>query len=286
MSIWITGAGGLLSQAIKQTADQRGLSTVLSSRKDCDIADPLAIEHWANTHGPFSCLINCAAYTCVDDAESEQAQALRCNRDGPKALALWAAKHNCRFLHFSTDYVFDGKKQSPYCETDATQPVNAYGKSKLLGEKLIWQCYPSACIVRTSSLFGQGGKHFVQTILNLLQTKKTLQVVTDQMSCPTYANDLAHHALDLLEASGLYHVSNTGAVSWHNFAEAIWTQAKNAGITLSVERIVPVLSCHFPRPAIRPSYSVLSNEKFIAATGTTPRHWQESLQEYFTNLNS
>jgi len=248
-------------------------------------------------------IVNCAAFTNVDGCETQEALATRVNGAGPGYLAEAAKAVDAVLVHISTDYVFAGDKKNPYGEDDSTGPLSAYGRSKLAGETAIRSSgLERYFILRTSWLYGPGGKNFVETMLRLASERDELRVVADQFGSPTYTGDLAAAIFNLLQTMtgdalrvtdslppvtrhssppyGLYHFSNLGECSWHGFAETIVSLAKAGGLPLKAQRVVPIATSDYPLPAARPAYSVFSKEKYLAATGTSVPQWQESLQLY------
>jgi len=268
---------------------------VLETDTDLDIADRDAVSRFIVSERPTH-IFNSAAYTRVDDAETEQELAYRVNATGAGALAQAAAERGCHLLHVSTDYVFDGEARVPYPETAHCAPKSVYGKSKLAGECLVLDSIGtgrSVLIVRTSWLFGEHGPNFVRTILNLLATREELRVVADQVGRPTYAQDLADAGLRLLglhvahrtpATSGIYHFANSGETSWHRFACAIRDGARARSMTVAAKVVTPIETEEFPRPAPRPSYSVLATDRYSDAVGQTPRSWQEGLDTYLDRI--
>jgi dTDP-4-dehydrorhamnose reductase len=200
------------------------------------------------------------------------------NRDGVRHLAALARDRGARFVGISTDYVFDGTKETPYVEDDPTAPINAYGRTKLAGEEAALSSGAAALVVRTSWLFGPGGKNFVDTIAGKLQRGEALEVVNDQHGSPTYTRDLAHGVARLLSrgATGIVHVTNRGATTWYDLAVAI------AGRIGAAAPIAPVSSARFARPARRPAHSVLSGERYRALVGEPLPPWEEALQHYLS----
>ena len=227
-------------------------------------------------------VINAAAYTNVDNCETDYDKAYLVNAIGPKNLAMACNKLNIPLIHTSTDYVFDGNKRTPLTEEDKLGPKTAYGKTKLEGEKYIQENTKKYFILRTAWLFGLNGKNFVKTMLNLSKTKNELKVVNDQIGCPTYSYDLAIAIKELLNSNkyGIYHLTNKGEISWYNFAKKIF-ELNNTNIN-----IIPVSTEEFPRPAPRPHYSVLSNQKWINAGFTPMRNYEDALKSYLSLLNS
>jgi dTDP-4-dehydrorhamnose reductase len=201
------------------------------------------------------------------------------NAQGPENLGEFSKKFGKKIIHISTDYVFDGAAHTPYKETDRCHPINVYGKSKWLGEKKLLEKNPNACIIRSSWLFGKGGKNFVSSIFQLLKEKETLRVITDQKGRPTFCPDLARVILSMLDQSGIFHFANLGARSRFEIAQDVLSTARALGIKMACTTLVPVLSAEFPTPAKRPAYSVLNTDKIENAT-CKPRTWEEVLKEY------
>lgn len=272
MNIWIIGAKGLLAKALFSSFCNKGLATFASSREEADLGDLASLRHFIKgkevTH-----IINCSAVTNVDQAEVEKETALRINAEGPAHLACIAKERGARLLHISTDYVFGGKAQeSPYREEDSPSPVNFYGQTKLEGEMRIQKILPTACILRTSWLFGMGKSHFVSWVVDCLKQKKPLRVPTDHIGSPTYVPDLCEAIFALIGKSGLYHFSNPKATNRYDYAIAI---RDLSGLTGSIEsaRLID-----FPSLAKRPNYSVLDLTKI--STIISPRPWREALKDY------
>jgi len=237
-------------------------------------------------------IVNCAAYTNVDGAESEVELATRVNGLGPGYLAEAAQTVGAVLVHISTDYVFDGRKDSPYLETDPVGPLSAYGRSKLAGEQAILASgLGRYFIIRTSWLYGPGGKNFVETIMRLAREREELRVVADQVGSPTYTGDLAEAIFRLLALNfspqppspsfyGFYHFANSGQCSWYEFAAEIVAQLQGRGEMVKVERVVPITTAEYPLPAPRPAYSVFSKDKYLSSTGADIPAWQASLFRY------
>jgi len=274
--ILILGAKGMLGQDLSKVLADYNL--ILWDRQEIDIADEYQVNKKIIDLKP-QIIINCAAYTAVDDCEMHKELALRINNQAVGYLALAAKKIGAIIVQISTDYVFDGKNKNGYVEdSQEFGPVNFYGESKLLGEKSLKNIAAKYYLVRTSWLYGQNGKNFVETMLNLGQEKKELKVVNDQFGKPTYTVDLAHQILYILDNAlpfGIYHATNEtkeGGISWHEFANKIFELAN-----LDVKAI-PCISQEFPRPAERPAYSALINTKLPKI-----RDWQIALKEYLDN---
>ncbi|RJP60264.1 MAG: dTDP-4-dehydrorhamnose reductase [Candidatus Auribacter fodinae] len=230
-------------------------------------------------------LVNCSAYTNVDGAEDQQKLSHAINADGVRNLAVECKKYGSKLIHYSTDFIFDGKSLIPYKENDVPHPLNVYGQTKLDGELAIQSVLPEAqyIILRTSWLFGPRGKNFVATMISLAKNKTPLKVVTDQTGSPTFTRDLAKATCALIEknAAGVFHYCNSGSCSWYEFARYA---IDCAGMT--DYPVAQTISADFKRPAKRPEYSLLSTERFISVCGYTPRHWHEAVREYVTEYIS
>ncbi len=227
-------------------------------------------------------VINAAAYTNVDGCETDRDRCFAVNAVGVKNIALACRGKGIRIVHFSTDYIFDGRKGTPYSEEDPPAPINVYGASKLEGERFLQDLAENYLLIRTAWLYGRHGKNFVKTILEKASTVKTLEVVDDQIGSPTYSGDLAA-AVELLIGGGhrgVFHVTNSGQCSWYEFAGTILEYAGVSGVIVK-----PIGSERLSRPARRPAWSVLSGRKFIAATGRTMPHWRQALREYLDETN-
>ncbi len=223
------------------------------------------------------CVINAAAYTDVDGCETSRDICFAVNAEGVRNLALSCRKEGIPIVHFSTDYVFDGTKGRPYTEEDPTNPINAYGESKLAGERYLRESADRFILIRTAWLYGRNGKNFVRTILEKTKSVKTLEVVQDQIGSPTYARDLAGAVKVLVEGGheGIFHVTNRGTCSWFDYTLKILDYAEIKDVDVR-----PITSDGLSRKAMRPSYSVLSSRKFSARTRKTLRYWQVALQDF------
>ncbi|HLV65451.1 MAG TPA: dTDP-4-dehydrorhamnose reductase [Polyangiaceae bacterium] len=284
--VWLAGARGMLGRVIAAKLAERSVPFVATD-VDLDIANAEAVEAFANAERP-SVIVNAAAYTRVDDAESQAADAFRVNAEGAATLARAARGLGAACLYFSTDYVFDGQARAPYVETAPCAPSSVYGRSKREGEVGVLRALEggSPYVLRTSWLFGENGPSFVRTMLTLMREREELRVVRDQEGRPTYTHDLADVALRLVGVggaaapAGIYHFANAGPTTWYDFAHGIHDAALRRGVPLRVARIVPVSTAEFPRPAPRPAYSVLDTGRIEKALGITPRHWMEALDEH------
>lgn len=258
---------------------------VATTKDEVDITDLESTSHFVREQR-ITHIINCAAYTQVDKAESEQKEAYVINAIGPYHLGVAAKRHRARVLHFSTDYVFDGKGKVPYKENHPCSPINAYGMSKLAGEMKLLEEHEHACVIRTSWLFGFPGKNFVETMLRLMREKERLSIVYDQVGRPTYCQDLAEAALDLLDEEGIFHFANTFQTSWFQYAQEIERQARHLHFPLKVDGIEPISSKKYPTPAERPVYSTLDTHKIESILGRKIRPWQEALHDYLLLLKN
>lgn len=279
MKLWIAGGHGMLGKVVHELCLSRNIDVVATARSDVDLTDSFALLDFAKNIQPTH-IINCGAYTDVDGAERHAKEAFAINSQGVSNLALVAKLIHARLVHISTDYVFNGQAKQPYRESDPCDPISMYGMSKREGEMRLMQILPHACIVRTSWLFGAQGKNFVCSVLNWLVQKNKLQVVSDQRGCPTYVKDLAAAILELLNAEGLIHFCNAQSVSRYELTLQIKEMLIELKKDVACHEIEPVTSLHFPTPAQRPSYSVLSTEKYTQITGKQPRPWKEAMKEY------
>ncbi|OQP51356.1 dTDP-4-dehydrorhamnose reductase [Niastella yeongjuensis] len=280
--IIVTGANGQVGQELQVlSASYPEFTFVFTDTDNMPINDEAAVEKMFATHHPAYCL-NCAAYTAVDKAETEQELAFSVNAEGARILAAACKNYNTRFIHISTDYVFDGQSPTPYKEDAPTDPVNQYGASKLKGEQLSQQVNPDTIIIRTAWVYSYFGKNFVKTMIKLMQDRPAISVVNDQVGAPTYAADLAACMLQIVaqtQAStanwhpGLYHYSNQGRISWFDFAVAI------KELTGSACTVTPIPSEQFPTPAKRPSFSLLDTSKIRKTFHCTIPDWKDSLRK-------
>ncbi|MFM7283302.1 MAG: dTDP-4-dehydrorhamnose reductase [Planctomycetia bacterium] len=289
--VLVTGAAGMLGSEVLRCAPAgvRAIGTDLrpgepgGAQSGCDapgfdLADASAVERLFAQHGPFAGVIHCAAWTAVDLAEEKEAEAARANETACSVLARACAKAGIPLVVVSTDFVFDGNGTRPYCEEDPVQPLSAYGRTKLAGERAALREHPGgARIVRTQWLYGPRGKHFPGTIHQLASTRDELKVVTDQLGCPTTTLELAPALWDVLAkgASGIYHAACEGVVSWNELARATLELSGNTRT-----RVMPCSSAEFPRPARRPAYSALDCSKLARLRGRTLKPWREALADF------
>lgn len=283
--IWVCGASGMLGSHFKRLLAERGVTFVANDYQEIDITNLDIVSDFVRTQ-KISHIINCAAYTEVDKAEAEQKQAYLVNAVGPHQLGIAGRRHGARVLHFSTDYVFDGKARSPYSEEHYCTPIGAYGMSKLAGEIKLLDELQHCCIIRTSWLFGVPGKNFVETMLRLMSAKEQLRVVYDQIGRPTYCQDLAEIAFELLDEDGVFHFANSFETSWFQFAKEIHRQATELGFPLKMKTLEPIPSNEYPTVAKRPAYSTLSTKKIEEYFGKRPRPWQDALHDYLVSLKA
>ncbi|PZF67470.1 dTDP-4-dehydrorhamnose reductase [Curtobacterium sp. MCPF17_047] len=267
----ITGAAGMLGRDLQLALQGRDVTAL--GRADLDITDPDAVDAAVAGH---DVVINSAAYTKVDDAESHEDEAAAVNATGPRLLAEAAVRHGAKLVTISTDYVFDGNGTAPYAEDAPTDPLNAYGRTKAAGEAAVRQVAPdSSYIVRTAWIYGEHGPNFAATMLRLAASHDTVSVVTDQVGQPTWTGDLAARIVELVDRdapAGIYHGTNSGQGSWYDFTRAIF--AENG---LDPERVLPTDSATFVRPAPRPAYSVLGHDAWSRAGLAPMRDWREAL---------
>ncbi len=283
--IWICGASGMLGSHFQRLLTKRMIDFVANDYQEIDITNLDIVSEFVRKQ-KITHIINCAAYTHVDKAEVEQKEAYLVNAIGPHYLGIAGRRHGARVMHFSTDYVFDGKGRTPYTEEHYCTPIGAYGMSKLAGEVKLLDEYHHACVIRTSWLFGLPGKNFVETMLRLMSEREQLRVVADQIGRPTYCLDLAEAALDLLDEEGIYHFANAFETSWYQFAKEIHRQAQELEFPLKVKVIEPIPTREYPTPAKRPSYSTLSTRKIEQQLGRIPRPWQEALHDYLIQFKN
>ena len=270
--VLVIGAGGMLGHDLIEELND--YEVVGMARQHLDIREASAVHEAVRG---FDVAINAAAYTNVDQAESDSEVAFAVNAGGAKNLAQATAKHGCRLIHLSTDYVFDGNASRPYSETDPTNPVSVYGKSKREGEIAVAEENPGSTIVRTSWLYGEYGSHFPRTIASLGKKLDVIEVVNDQTGQPTASRDVARMVGSLISAglpSGVFHATNSGQTSWFHFAVSLFARAG-----WDANRIRPTTSENFVRPAHRPSWSVLGHQRWETIGVNQPRHWSEALDE-------
>jgi len=275
--IWVTGAGGQLGSELRKLSISYPLyEFIFHTRDNLPIEKEEYVRNFFEKHNPQYC-INCAAFTAVDRAESEKDIAYIINAEAVGMLASVCKEFNTHFTHISTDYVFDGNSQTPYKEDALTNPQGVYGESKLKGEKLAMQNNPDSLIIRTSWVYSEFGKNFVKTMIGLMHQRPEINVVNDQVGSPTYAADLADAIMKIIlypDSSvnkGLFHYSNTGVISWFDFAVAIKEMIG------SHCKVNPIPTEAYPTPAKRPAYSVLDTNKIRETFKLELKDWKESL---------
>jgi len=285
MRIALIGSNGMLARKVRELAPP-GYTVHGFDLPEFDLTDRDQVLATMERLQP-AVIVNCAAFTNVDACETEEALATRVNGSGPGYLAEAALTTGAVLAHISTDYVYSGSQQTPYREDDPTGPISAYGRSKLAGEVAIRASgLERYFIIRTSWLYGPGGKNFVETMLRLAAEREELRVVADQVGTPTYTGDLARAIYRLMAVAnhpggfGTYNFSDLGQCSWHGFAAKIISLAKGMGTPLSAERVLPIQTSDYPLPAVRPAFSVFSKEKYLAVAGAAIPQWEESLAFY------
>lgn len=282
MKILVTGSNGQLGQSFKKISGNYPEHIFyFADRTAIDITDPIGVEKTV-TDVEAGIIINCAAYTAVDKAESEPEMARRVNYEGAKNLAEVCAKCRIPLIHVSTDYVFNGNADKPYTEEDITDPQGVYGMTKLEGERAVKDSGCDSAVVRTAWVYSEFGGNFVKTMLRIGSERNEISVVDDQRGTPTYAPDLAEAIMEIVEKGingfNLYHYSNLGETTWCGFAKEIF---KEAGMPVVVN---PITTEDYPTPAKRPAYSVLSKDKLISVGVEIP-DWQSSLKKCMAELN-
>jgi dTDP-4-dehydrorhamnose reductase len=280
--IWlVTGAGGMLGQDVLAHLVAAGDDAVGLDRKSLDISDPDLVRAAVREHRP-DIVVNCAAWTAVDDAEEHELEALRINGDGARNLAEACARGGASMLHVSTDYVFAGTATIPYGEDDPTDPLNAYGRTKLAGEAAVRSTLPdTGYVIRTAWLYGAGGPNFVRTMIALERTKETVDVVDDQRGQPTWTGDLAAHLVRLGRAAatgaapaGVYHGTSSGEATWFDLARETFRL-----VGADPTRVRPTTSAAYVRPAARPAFSVLGHDGWRRAGLMPIRDWRAALAD-------
>lgn len=286
MKVLITGAGGQVATALMASRPPQ-LSAVALGRADLDISDADSALHGVASHSP-DVLINAAAYTAVDKAESDVEQAYRVNADGAAHLAEAARRCGARFMHISTDFVFDGAQSHPYGPADATNPLGVYGASKLKGEQRVQEILGGAALIlRTSWVYAAAGRNFVRTILRLAGERDKLQVVADQVGSPTWARSIADAlwaAVRHPEVNGIQHWTDAGVASWYDFAVAITEEASALRLLTKPVEVQSIPTSAYPTPARRPAYSVLDRSSTEQALGIRAAHWRANLRKMLLEL--
>jgi dTDP-4-dehydrorhamnose reductase len=286
-NILVTGANGQLGSEIRVLAlSFPQYHFFFASREELSVADEASVKQYFAANN-IDCCINCAAYTAVDNAEKEREAAFAANALAPGYLAAACKEHNALFIHFSTDYVFAGDSDVPYNEEDATAPLNYYGETKLEGEKQALQHNDRSIVIRTSWVYSSFGKNFVKTMIRLMTEKESIGVVNDQIGSPTYAGDLAAVTMQIISEGkrtpGIYHYSNEGVISWHDFALEIKALIGSNCIVNGIP------TSAYPTPAKRSAYSAMDTSKIKSTFGIAIPFWKDSLKKcvvLLTNENN
>lgn len=296
-NLLVTGATGQVGGALLETLAALG-NVVAPPRSEMDMGDPASLRAAIRNVGP-RWIVNAAAYTAVDRAESEPELVFAINAEAPRVIGEEARALGAAVIHFSTDYVFDGSGHLPYRESDATGPLGVYGASKLAGEQALLASGAASLIFRTSWVYGATGKNFLRTILKLARERESLRIVADQHGAPTWSRDLARLAAHVIkrcervtgeapgdpdglpqvvgQVAGIYHAAGTGETTWAGFAEEAIRQVRRANPGLALAEIVPIPSAEYPTPAARPENSRLGGEKLFNEFGYTMMDWRHSL---------
>ncbi|MFH7587451.1 dTDP-4-dehydrorhamnose reductase [Oceanimonas smirnovii] len=284
MYILIIGKNGQLAYELANSMPA-GITAKFLSSHELDISNQAAVHTLIATEQPDA-VINAAAYTAVDKAETEQEQAFAVNAKGPQYLAEACQAVGAHLVQVSTDFVFDGTANTPYLPSSNTNPVSVYGSSKLAGEQAVQQALPSATIIRTSWVYSSHGNNFVKTMLRLMKEKEQLGVVADQIGAPTWAAGLARVCWQAAQQkpAGIYHWSDAGVASWYDFAVAIQSLARCKGLLNKQIPVNAIATADYPTPAKRPSYSVLSSKQLCQALGISQIHWREQLNAMLNEL--
>ncbi len=286
IKILVTGVNGQLGTEIRLSSHAyKDFELILTSKHNMSINDAEQVNEMFELHHPKYC-INCAAYTAVDKAETDKENAYQVNVVGVQHLAKACIKYGCKLIHVSTDYVFDGLKNSPYTEDDATNPINYYGLTKLEGEQQLQQIDPAAIIIRTSWVYSSFGSNFVKTMMRLMLTKESINVINDQMGSPTYAASLAKAILDMItimgknktEYKGIFNYSSDTTITWYEFALAIKEEIESKCI------VNPIPTSAYPTAAKRSPYSVLDKTKIKQTLGINFKNWKEELAECINHI--
>lgn len=281
--ILVTGANGQLGMECRVLSKTMpDAEFIFVTRAELPIDDLVAVSSFFSTHSIDYC-INCAAFTAVDKAETEIEKAYSINAEAVAHLAKCCLENNAVFIHLSTDYVFDGKNNNGYFETDATGPLNVYGQSKLAGEMAALEANPQSIIIRTSWVYSSFGNNFVKTMIRLMKERESINVVNDQIGKPTYAADLAAVIFRIIFseggiAPGIYHFANEGIISWYDFACEI---KRLGGFACAVH---PIPSSAYPVPAKRPDFSILNTDKISVALELSIPKWEDSLRQCMSLL--
>ncbi|MGE4465966.1 dTDP-4-dehydrorhamnose reductase [Sphaerochaeta sp.] len=281
--IWLVGKTGMLGREIALALENAGIP-YFGSGSEIDITDKDAVQSFISGK-KFTHIINCSAYTAVDKAESEEEKAMRLNCSGVGNIADAAGQLDAVVIHFSTDYVFDGTAVKQYSETDLTNPVSAYGRTKLAGEKLLSETAKKYFIFRISWLYGAYGDNFVSTMVRLMNERDSLGIVADQKGSPTYTKTLAQNIVSLVlsdtDKYGVYHFSDEGVISWYDFAAAIYKLGKQSGVIKKNTVLNPISADQYPTAAKRPAMSAFNKDKVKNLLNFKLNDWEDNLKDYF-----
>lgn len=291
--VWLIGCNGMLGTEVSRQLSDKKIEFVGTDR-EVDFTDFSSIEKFASDK-KIDFIINCAAYTAVDKAESEIEFATKLNVEGPRNIACLAKKIGAKLIHISTDYVFDGTGDIPKTENDKIAPIGVYGKTKADGEKAIQEEFDEYYILRTAWLYGFDGKNFVYTMIRAMNSRDSVKVVNDQRGTPTFCGDLANVIISVIEVStgstsekipyGIYHVTNIGETTWFEFTKEIQKQATENGLLTNKCVVNPCTTEDYPTPAKRPLYSVLDKTKIQNALKMTLPEWKDSLSKFLKSPN-
>ncbi len=281
MKLWVVGKNGLVAKTLTHYLTEDNIPFLVTSRKEVDVTDPNQIERFLDRSHPTH-IINCAALSKVDEAEEKQEEALALNSYAPQHLAKAAARTGAKLIHLSTDYLFSGSKSSPYKEEDIPDPINFYGKSKLLGEQLIEKENSSFLIVRTARIFGTFAENPASRMIRLLQTKEKLFVSEQEVRTPTCARDLVHTLVQWLDKEGIVHFANGEGVSRLDWIKYLYTFLQKEGMDLLCKEIIPCKE--FPSVAKRPPYCALDCSKAEKWLESPIAPWQEKIEEYLQRV--
>jgi dTDP-4-dehydrorhamnose reductase len=287
MRALVLGAGGQVGRAVAKALPS-GHALVIKTRAELDIADERALAR-VLAEAKIDWIVNAAAYTAVDRAEEQRAQATAVNDTAVALLAAAASSAGCRLLQLSTDFVFDGKSNRGYLPDDATNPLSVYGMSKLAGEQHVVGDGGSGIVVRTSWVYAAAGQNFVLTMLRLMREREQVRVVCDQIGAPTWATGLAKAIWGLIDAAppgGVYHWTDLGIASWYDFAVAIQEEALARGLLTRAVPIVPIATAEYPTPARRPAFSVLNTGATRALVAFPAQHWRHNLRKMMDELRT
>lgn len=271
--LWITGSNGLLGKSLMRKVQGRKF---VATGREVDISDLKKVREFVSENRGITHIVNCAAFSMVDAAEKEREEAFRANVVGPDNLGTVANEAGAKLIHISTDYVFPGNLKRPLTEEDPVGPCNYYGETKLDGERRALE--KGACVIRTSWIFGDGGKNFVAKLLQMLQTEKVIRLTDDQWGRCTYAPDLAGAILQMLDCTGLYSYANQGVATKYEFGLGMREEAILLGLPVVTESILPVPGATFPSPCKRPIYSAFDTTKI--ENHVTIRHWRSALRDF------